>query len=530
MLGKPYIYRPLFVLIAVLTAIAYIPMTALHWVAPHWAELAYAREFVGRLTSAAKEPGHKKPNPYFQPGDAVFEWEPGECWTLGFAKQNLTDSPQVREGIENGRYIVAGYVLNIPSEGIADDLYAKAVWLDDNTGRGGIFYAVVDCIGLSNTDTNKIRAIVWDWARAEDISVRSVQIAATHTHAGIDTTGMWGFPPFDGKDAAFQQLMIEKTARAMIEAYENRQDGQMFLAGAESDDLIRDGRAPYVFDDIITRFRFDPAAEGEADVYLVSAGCHPEIGGSRNPIVSADFPGYMAEYIMEATGAETIFIQGAQGAMITANSERGIDKIRPYGVKFAQYVLGERGSVSEETELPALLNIASAEVEVPIENILFLAVHRVGMINHTAYRVHGKPYRYATACELSYLRLGDRENSVDILIVPGELAPELAMGGFSTEESSARGGEYPRRALFDILQDYPFASERQIVFGLANHFTGYILPDNDYVVHDWLPYVLEGVDRFGKGHYEETNSAGPRTAGVLTKGWQTLLDGVEVEE
>ena len=474
------------------------------------------------LTQRVWVGGGKQENPYFLPGDAQFQWEPGDSWSLGFAKQNLTESPELRQGIADGRYIVAGYVLNIPSDSILDDLYVKAIYLDDNTGRGGILYAVVDCIGLSNTDTNKVRALVWEWAKT--VGIRSIQVAATHTHAGIDTTGMWGFPPFDGKDAAFQQLMIEKTAQAMRDAYDNRADGKLFLAGADSDGLMRDGRAPYVFDETIARFRFEPNAPGAPDVYLVSAGCHPEIGGSRNTVVSADFPGAMAAYILETEGAETMFIQGAQGAMITANTERGVDKIKPYGERFAQRVLNNAG---EETELPALLNITSAELEMPIENVLFLAVSRVGMINHTAYRARGNGYRYAIDWELSYLRLGDAEKSVDILILPGELAPEIALGGFNTADTSPRETAYPRRALFDILGDYPFASQRQIVFGLANNFTGYILADNDYVVHRWLPYVLDGEDRFGKNHYEETNSAGPQTARVLTEGWQALLDGVK---
>ena len=142
------------------------------------------------LTKTIWASGGKQENPLFLPGDAQFLWEPGESWSLGFAKQNLTGSAEVRENIEQGVYVLPGFndiATTYRSTGIMDDLFAKAVFLDDNTGRGGILYAVVDCFGLTNTDANEIRARIWDWAREKGI--RSIQVAATHTHAGIDTIG-----------------------------------------------------------------------------------------------------------------------------------------------------------------------------------------------------------------------------------------------------------------------------------------------------------------------------------------------------
>ena len=144
----------------------------------------------------------------------------------------------------------------------------------------------------------------------------------------------------------------------------------------------------------------------------------------------------------------------------------------------------------------------------------------------TAYRERGLLPRYGIVCELSYLRLGDETNSIDILIQPGELAPELAMGGFLSAETSANGTEHTRETLFDCLRGYPFASDRQVVFGLANNFIGYVLPENDFYLHGWLPYLLGGRDRFDRNHYEETNSAGPETARLMSGAWKALLDEV----
>lgn len=534
MLGKPIVYRPLFLLITVVMAIAWLPVSMLHWVAPNSAGITQAHALVDMLVKTVREPGCKEDNPYFLPGDAAFQWEPGDCWTLGFAKQNLTNSPEVRENIKNGVYVIPGFNdvgTTFRATDIMDDLFAKAVYLDDNTGRGGILYAVVDCFGLTSTDVNAVRALIWDWA--QDEGIKSIQVAATHTHAGIDTIGTGNILGGGGKVPAFQQLLIEKTAQAMKEAYGNRQNGKLYMATAASGDLFADFRAPYVFDPLITRFRFQPTQSGKKDVYLISAGVHPEASGRGNQVITADFPAYAAKYIFEKTGAETMFIQGALGALITVRgwvdgSVYGLDAVKSNGKEFAQYVLGEQegNAVSDETELPALLNIVSAEYELPFENIVFILGSKVNFVNYKMYNVRHKSYKYALTDEVSYLRLGDKTDSIDILIQSSELAPEVAMGGSLSKEESALDFAYPRKAIFEYLREYPFASRRQIVFGMANNFTGYILPDNDYVTHNWLPYLSQGNDRFGTTHYEETNSAGPDSAGALTEAFRKLFDSV----
>jgi len=533
MLGKPLVYKALFPVIALVLSIVYAPMSLLHWIAPGWEQLAQSYETVGILTKGAwNEPSRGKPkNPHFQPGDEAFLWEPGEHWTLGFAKENITGAPEVHRGLEEGRYLMAGYG-RMPAEGILDDMYARAVYLDDNTGRGGVLYASVDCIGLSNRDVNAIRALVWEWARSAGI--KSIQIAATHTHAGLDTVGLWDEFLYDGKDPWFQRHVLERTAAALKAAYDARRDGQLFVGDTHVGDMFEDTRVPEVFDEKLTRFRFKPTRGNE--VYLLSTGCHPEIMGPNNPMVSADFPAYAARYIYEKTGAETMFIQGALGLLVTVkdlqtildahregDASYGRSLVQPFGEEIAKRAL----AITNETELRPLLNIASREFELPMENIAMILALKLGILNHEVYSTPLKLYKYATTCELSYIRLGDKAHGVDILCVPGELAPEIAFGGFLSAEESSSGKAYPRKAIFEYLNEYEFASERQIVFGLCNNFIGYIIPDNDYHT-DWLQSTLAiSTDRLGRRHYEETSSARPRTAGVITETFQSIFKGVQ---
>ena len=42
-----------------------------------------------------------------------------------------------------------------------------------------------------------------------------------------------------------------------------------------------------------------------------------------------------------------------------------------------------------------------------------------------------------------------------------------------------------------------------------------------------MPYIKSGDDRFGRNHYEETNSTGPYTARAILDGMQTLINSVK---
>ena len=57
--------------------------------------------------------------------------------------------------------------------------------------------------------------------------------------------------------------------------------------------------------------------------------------------------------------------------------------------------------------------------------------------------------------------------------------------------------------------------EHNFVIGLCNDELGYILPPDDFLVHPTLPYFERIEDEIGENHYEETNSAGIRTAQIL---------------
>ncbi len=453
---------------------------------------------------------------YMLKGDTVFSDTAGEKWTVGFASSVLTP-----DDITADKYYIAGYNPNNPAKSVLDDMYAKAAYLDDNTGRGGVVICAIDCVGISRKDINDIRKIVIDSGKIPNL--KSINICATHTHSAIDTQGLWGKNFLsDGKNERFMNDLKTKTANAIIAAYENRKDGVLYLGTAESEGLLIDTRNPVDYDATLTRLRFDPA-DGSDDTYIVNVACHAECLGARTTVVSADFPAYMEKEMVEQTGgANVVFINGAIGGLITCeklddvlrNFELGLEYVKEFGKDMGEVVM----SITDETELAPLVNIKSEAVEVKCDNIALLLVRILGVLNNDVSKNENGDISIIS--EVSYMELGNKQ--IGVFMIPGELSPELESGNFLTAETSANGTEVDYKPLSEMSD-----CAHQFVVGLCNDEIGYIIPENDFYLHEWLPYFNTTVDAAGRNHYEETNSTGPETAGTLLEAMDELIASVK---
>ncbi|MBR3597705.1 MAG: hypothetical protein IKL47_12090 [Clostridia bacterium] len=453
---------------------------------------------------------------YMLTGDGIFSDVAGDFWTIGFAKEVL--SP---EDITSDTYYIAGYNTNNPAKDILDDMYAKAVYLDDNTGRGGVIVCAIDCVGISRSDINDIRRKVIE--SGEIPNLKSINICATHAHSAIDTQGLWGKAfYFDGKNDDFMNSLKEKTAAAIIAAYKSRENGRLYFGTAEADGMQADTRTPVDFDATVTSIRFEPA-DGGRDTYIVNYACHAEMLGSKTNVVSADFPAYMTKEIDEKTGgANVVFINGAIGGLVTGaeidNFLKGelsecIEHTKEYGKQIGGLVLG----INNEKELSPIINIKSRTVSVVCENTALLLARFIGVLNNDV-ALNGLT-KVSIITEVSYAELGSRQ--IGIYMIPGELYPELESGNFLSAEESANGVTADYKSLSEMSR-----CEHNFVLGLCNDELGYIIPENDFMLHEWLPYFNIPYDSFGRKHYEETNSVGPKTAGTLLEAMDELITSI----
>ena len=151
--------------------------------------------------------------------------EANRQWTVGFGQAVLP----YPEETSDPTYI-AGYNQAWEITGILDEQRATAVWID--CGGKGILIIGIDCVGLSNKYVEDIRTDLA--AECAEWGCVSVNVYSTHTHAGIDTLGLWGEVAVDGKNKEFQQTLVEGAFEAARLAYENRRPGTLTCTSSAS--------------------------------------------------------------------------------------------------------------------------------------------------------------------------------------------------------------------------------------------------------------------------------------------------------
>lgn len=439
-----------------------------------------------------------------------------EKYTVGFSKEVM-----LPDDIDKKKYYIAGYGENNPAKGVIDPQYAHALWLDDNSGRGGVLMISLDVVGLLNKDVLKIRSMLKDFCKVT--GCRSINVMSTHNHAGIDTMGIWGPLPFSGKNDLFMKILFSAVKKAAFEAYKNRKDGDLFLGTVEVPDMQEDIRTPVVYSKTLTRFRFVPD-DGSNEIWALNFASHSESLQGCNHLVSADFPCYLREKIKKETNADTFYTVGAIGGMISMDipeedklrkEHRLIESTRNIGYKLADYAI----SIENDVRLSPLINFATKKFYADAENPVLTIACDIGLLDADKYCRKGAPNYWCLRSEITYFEIGGKK----LLLLPCELFPELAFGGALSAEESAtgKGPEINPPLLCDIVDD-----KEILIFGLANDELGYVLPPNDFILNEKSPYIDNGKDKHGRRHYEETNSMGPDTAEVIAKAVADLIKSV----
>lgn len=434
-----------------------------------------------------------------------------EKWTLGFSKKILTPKDW-----QKTPYYLAGFDRGKKAIGVLDDIYARSVYFDDGGAAGGVVLASIDCIGICNKEINEIRADVL--GRAKSFKLKSINIMSTHVHSSPDTQGLWGKGLSCGVNKKYMVKVKKQIADCIIESINKTKSGDLYFGKVLTENMILDNRLPFIHDDHLVRMRFVPD-DGSAEVYMLNIGCHPELLGDQVHKISADWPAYCGRTIFNATNAEFIFFSGAIGAITCMGLDEvyvgkldGEKAMIAYGNKMGEYAL----SIKDEIKVPVSIKIKRVERFLPVKNRLFAFARFMRVIKNDVIRVDAVDYKKGIRTEVSFLEIGD----IKILLVPGELFPELALGGFFSAEESATGEEYKFPTLFEMMGE-----GEKLIFGLANDEIGYIIPDNDFYISPKNPYAFWAIpnDKHGRPHYEETTCSGPYAAEMMRESLEQLL-------
>ena len=487
--------------------------------------------FVGKILNAVipgldwtkripKYEDYQTPESFYE-GEDTFETQvtADSQWSAGYAYGSLIDGIDVL----NGQYGIAGalqtFKLQTPTE-ILDDQGVNVYAISDGVS-GIVVQAVIDGYGIARGDVLKIRDRLYEFA--EENNIISINISALHQHSLIDTLGMGvALVPalilnpgmsavgmekdnyISGKNQQFMDNLYNVVTDTIVEAVKDMQVGTLYYGSADVSDMMHDKRKPDVFDGEIHRFRFDPADEAADEIWICEAGIHCTGFSSDDGYLSSDFPYYFKEYVKETTGADVVYVQGAEVAIttdrtnvkytVTANNS----KVKAYGIELAKRVM----ATDNEIELAPVLNITLSEVEVLADNPVHILAVREGIVDSVAAK---KGSDYMVITEIGYMELG---NKVGVLLAPGEIAPEILWGGVVSESESWTVESWNYAPMKDTA-----GAEKLICFGLNNDQIGYILPDND--IRSMLT------------ENEEINVASTDGASVITQAFENLIARVK---
>jgi hypothetical protein len=424
----------------------------------------------------------------------------------GAAKRTITPDLE-----KHGPVYMAGFGNNRKATAVHDDLYARCVAL--SAGGRPLAICAVDLIGLFWDDARKIRAKV----QAADVIVSSL-----HVHEGPDTMGQWGpSQAQSGINEAYMSFVVDRVAEAAQEAIKSMRPARLRAARtkpAELDTFIDDGRPPIVHDAEVIVLRAE-TAEGQPIATLINWANHPETLGSKNTQITSDYSGYLRDELERQIGGTAVFVNGAVGGMQSPLGSKVNDaqgKLLAENTFEKAEFIGNRVATlaAEALKNAPVLNVNTLvfrekTIEIPMANPGFQMASKAGI-----FRGRKEPTASgANVSPVGYVRLAQgSEPQLEIALIPGEMYPELSVGGIE----KLPGSDYPD-APFESPIKQQMKAPFRMLFGLADDEIGYIIPRVEW--DEKAPYLANSP----KKHYGEINSVGPDAAPLIVKAFSELL-------
>ncbi|MEO5602726.1 MAG: hypothetical protein ABIR06_17530, partial [Cyclobacteriaceae bacterium] len=195
------------------------------------------------------------------------------------------------------------------------DLFARVIVLENENRRVAI--VSVDNLGWSSALGDRSRVLI------KDIPDENILIGSTHTHSAPDA---YGFPDETGKsyaDLNYLDWCVRQIAEAVNEATQNLQSASLKIAVGEAQGKIAyNYYAPELYDPrvgVMQAIAEDGRDKGKNIFTLINFAVHPEVIGSARGILSPDLCGPLYDRIHSKGGGMAIFMNGAQGGMVTAD-------------------------------------------------------------------------------------------------------------------------------------------------------------------------------------------------------------------
>ncbi len=313
----------------------------------------------------------------------------------------------------------------------------------------------LDLLGFPSVLGDRVRA------KVNRIPAANILIGSTHTHSAPEC---YAFP--DGKgghtgDLKYMDFVCDQTALAINEAIDRLQPAWIKIATGEAQGKIAyNYYAPDLYDRRMNVIQAR-SPQGKTIATLVNYAVHPEVLGNAIGICSPDLVGPLDEQLEAQTGGMGLFMNSAQGGMVTADN-RNLDQPKETQpgywhdarsweecVRLGKLMAGEALRIVNDApaQKDPILYCDSLAVRFPVESDQMWAV------------VTGSPLKYphnddrSITARINLVNLG----TAQILTIPGEALPNI--------------GFYLKRKMHGT---------QNLLFGLTNDAFGYILTKVDF--------------------------------------------------
>lgn len=334
------------------------------------------------------------------------------------------------------------------------DLTVRALVME----QGGVKVAIVatDFLGFPAVLGDRVRAAV------PGIPPQNILIGASHTHSAPDCHAFPDAQGRTGADLKYLDWVCAETAEAINAALEGLQPAVIRVATGKAE-----GRIAYNY---YAEQLYDPRChvvqfltpERTPFATLVNYAIHPEVLGSEVGILSPDLVGPLYDRIAEQGGGVGVFMNSAQGGMVTADN-RGANRdqdLRQWSecLRIGRLLADEALRIvaaAPVQEEPALSS-HSRVIELPVDS------PELRFILQNSPLRHGRQGSDSVSTRLSLVNLGNAQ----MLTIPGEALPNL--------------GFYLKRKM---------RGEHNFLLGLTNDAFGYIMAKYDWRSFERYDYI-----------------------------------------
>ena len=240
--------------------------------------------------------------------------KPATTLQVGVARRDIT--PSAATAPPDGSVYLGGYGFGPerPSSGVLQPISVRAFVI---SGDGGtVVFAENETQGTFGAyrqgpygQTDVAAAV--EQATGGAIPRQNVIVGSVHSHAGPDTTGVWG-----GLPDSYLAYLRDQTIGAILDAYEARRDAELWTGRSDATDLITSQFHEPPNDQVDGELRVLLATEPGGDParplgIMINYAAHATVLGGDNTKISGDWPAVVADAIEGQLGVDAALVMVA---------------------------------------------------------------------------------------------------------------------------------------------------------------------------------------------------------------------------